>query len=323
MFRTEISPAPSFQKISLKSRIFTIGSCFSSHIGEKLTSNKFGVFANPFGVIFNPCSIFKVLQLTEAQATPAENGYINREGIHYHYDFHSTFSDPDLDTLRLALEKSITTAFDHLQTANWLLITFGTAFVYRQKENNEVVANCHKVPADQFTRHLLKVGEITASFHQLYKKLKLVNPGLKIILTVSPVRHIKDTLPLNSVSKSTLIIACKEICDQFSEVGYFPSYEIMLDDLRDYRFYEADMLHPNKVAVNYIWEKFAHTNFDDETLGFLNEWEKVLQALKHRPFHPNSPSHQAFIMKTIQRLDDLKEKVDVSHEIQSLNAQLL
>jgi hypothetical protein len=323
MFRTEISPAPSSQKITLKSRIFTTGSCFSNHIGEKLAANKFGVVANPFGVIFNPLSIFKVLGLAEINGEPGVQGYIDQQGICYHYDFHSGFSHPDRGSLELKLKETIATASGHIKMADWLLITFGTAFVYQQKENNEVVANCHKVPADQFTRRLLKLGEITAGFEQLYTKLKQANPKLKIILTVSPVRHIKDTLPLNNVSKSTLVVACNEICDQFSGVSYFPSYEIMLDDLRDYRFYEADMLHPNKVAVNYIWKKFSQTYFDDVTLEFLNEWEKILQALEHRPFHPTSPSHQSFIVKTIQRLDGLKEKVDVSHEIQSLKAQLL
>ncbi len=181
-----------------------------------------------------------------------------------------------------------------LQESDWLIITYGTSWVYRHKDNGSIVANCHKQPASWFMKELLNVDEIVSSFEQLMAALKVFNPDLKVILTISPVRYTKDTLEGNSVSKSVLRVACENILRAQPDVYYFPAFEIMMDDLRDYRFYKADMIHPSEVAEDYIWEKFAASWFDDQLLAFVSSWKQILQALQHRAFHPDPKRTSSF-----------------------------
>jgi hypothetical protein len=209
-----------------------------------------------------------------------------------------------------------------LAGAEWLMITYGTAWVYERKETGEVVANCHKMPNTLFTKSLLSQQAIADSFDAVYKELKKFNPAIKIILTLSPVRHVKDTLELNSVSKSVVRAACHVISGSFADVSYFPAYEIMMDDLRDYRFYKADMIHPTDVAEEYIWEKFSEKYFSVELKLFLSQWKEIQQAINHRPFHPTSVAHQSFLKETLKRLESLKEMVDVEDELTLIKSRL-
>jgi hypothetical protein len=323
VFRTELTLSPSPNAISHQTPVLTTGSCFAQAIGSRLQRGKFKALTNPFGVIFNPLSVFRLLQYSIRQELPAEHTYLERQGIHLNYDLHSDFSSPDKVALQEKIRLTIAQCHKFLKESRYLILTLGTAIVYERQDNGETVANCHKMPASTFSKKLLSAAEITDAFQHIYKELKQFNPELKIIVTVSPVRHIKDTLELNTVSKSTLRLVTHELQKQYAEVEYFPSYEIMLDDLRDYRFYHRDMLHPTEQAEDYIWERFGTCYFRQETQDLLKRWEKLRQAVNHRPFHPESEVHQHFLKKTIQQLETLAEQIDVSKEIETLKQQLL
>jgi GSCFA family len=321
-FRTEIKIDKAKHCINLKHDILTTGSCFSDAIGHKLDENKFSVAVNPFGATYNPISIHKILRASLNNAYPAPHSYFEHNGLFAHYDFHSAFSNPEKGELEEAVKLTIRDTHSFLKTAHWIVITYGTAWVYKRNETGDVVANCHKVPAQNFTKELLTEKKIVESFQAFYQNLKAVNPSCKIILTVSPVRHIKDSLPLNGVSKAVLRSACHSIGELFREVQYFPAFEIMMDDLRDYRFYKTDMLHPSADAEEYIWQKFTDTFFDNPTQDFLVRWKPIFAALHHRPFHGQSNSHQSFLKKLLQELSDLRGTVNVDAELASVNAQL-
>lgn len=323
MFRTALIPHPSKEKISLSAPILSIGSCFSDCMGERFLTHKFNALANPFGTVYNPVSIFKLLNYTEASSYPDAGTYVETQEMCANFDFHSSFSTSHLPDIRQNIHAAIDKAANHLKKTEWIIITFGTAFVYRRTDNNELVANCHKLPASYFSKDLLTQEVIIDAFKTWYDKVQASRPDLKIILTVSPVRHIKDSLEQNSLSKAILRVACGELSKAHAAVQYFPSYEIMMDDLRDYRFYKSDMIHPTKDAEDYIWQKFAGAYFDEETQRFIEEWNKILKAIKHRPFNAASAGHQKFLNETIARLNRLKNKVDVSNEIHVLQDQLV
>jgi hypothetical protein len=323
IFRTELRIAPSDTFISHKTRVLTTGSCFADAIGSRLAHHKFQVSVNPFGVLYNPVSIHKALHYALENRLPHENTFTRSGELHANYDFHSELSSPDAGLLQQKITGTITRTNHYLRSTEWLFITYGTAWVYRRKDTGDIVANCHKMPASFFEKQLLSEDEIVGSFEALYQSLKQINPGTKIILTVSPVRHIKDTLELNSVSKAVLRLACYAIGQQFSDVMYFPAFEIMMDDLRDYRFYQADMLHPSEQAEDYIWEKFGERYFSTETRSFLQRWDSLRAALNHKPFHPGTTAHQQFLRETLKKLEELLGAVDVTDEIAHIKNQLI
>ncbi|MBL3655572.1 GSCFA domain-containing protein [Fulvivirga sediminis] len=322
MFRTEINIPSSPKKIDLSTPILSIGSCFSDCIGNRFKDNKFQALANPFGTVYNPISIFKLLAYSLNKEYPAEDTYISTGNLQANYDFHSSFSSVDKDAVAEGVKSSIDKTHSQLLKCKWLIITFGTSFIYRRKDNHEIVANCHKVPSKHFTKELLSQAEMIQEFSVLLKKLQKINPALNIILTVSPVRHIKDTLEQNSVSKSILRTLCHELSTSNQNIHYFPSYEIMMDDLRDYRFYKGDMIHPTEVAEDYIWGKFADTYFTSDTQQFLKKWSKLRRAIHHRPFNLESEEHQKFIHETINKLNQLSQQIDLTTEIEGLKKQI-
>jgi len=322
MFRTEINIQPSENKFSLQSPILSIGSCFADRMGDRLSNSKFLALNNPFGVIFNPISIFRLLDQAVKTKASDTSLVVQSQGMYYHYDVHSEiYGNSSVEVLaKLDLLREETAQF--LQIADWLIITLGTAFVYTKKDTGDIVANCHKVPNSFFNKRLLSVDEIEQGYESMIDNLKRLNPNLKVLLTVSPVRHIKDTIELNSVSKALLRVACENIIQKHKNTFYFPSYEIMMDDLRDYRFYSSDMLHTNDVAEEYIWTKFSETYMEDETIEFISEWEKVRRSLEHRPFHPGSSNHRSFLEKTLEKLQKLHFQADMTDEIQFIEQQL-
>lgn len=290
-------------------RIVTAGSCFADNIGQKVFESKFKVLANPMGVCYNPMSIHKSFLTQEVD----EALFVESQGTWRHFDFHSKFGEIDRSKVLQNLMSRLQSVaqFD----ADVVMMTYGTAWVYRRQ--GKIVANCHKRPGSEFEKVLLTPEEIVESFSDLHKKIKK-----KIILTLSPVRHVKDTLELNQVSKSVLRVAIHEIKKKFPEVDYFPAYEIVMDDLRDYRFYDADMIHPSQVAIDYIWEKFGEQYFSAETKQLNARWEKVSQSISHRAFHPESKEHLAFLKKTLSDLHELKTRLDVSKEIEEIERRL-
>lgn len=322
MFRTEINIQPSEHRIGLQSPILSVGSCFADRMGDRLSQNKFLALNNPFGVIFNPISIFRLLDQAVKTSPSDTSLVVQSQGMFYHYDVHSEiYGNSSVEVLaKLDLLREETAQF--LQIADWLIITLGTAFVYTKKDSGDIVANCHKVPNSFFNKRLLSIDEIEQGYDSMISNLKKLNPGLKVLLTLSPVRHIKDTLELNSVSKSLLRIACENIIRAHANTFYFPSYEIMMDDLRDYRFYASDMLHTNDVAEEYIWTKFSEAYMEDETIEFISEWEKVRRSLEHRPFHPGSSNHRSFLEKTLEKLQKLHFQADMTDEIRHIEQQL-
>jgi hypothetical protein len=309
--------------MGISDRILTIGSCFADIMGSRLRSAKVTTLANPFGNLYNPYSIFKAIQYAIANELPTANTFLQHQDVFLNYDFHSELSSLRQDKLLSQLTEIIGTSHNFIKNAQWLILTFGTAWVYTQKDTGEVVANCHKQPKALFTKSLMTQKQIMSSFDSFYHDLRQLNPAIKIILTVSPVRHLNDTLELNSVSKSVLRTSCYTIVQENPEITYFPAYEILLDDLRDYRFYKPDMIHPNIVAEDYIWSSFTTSYFDPSLLDFLHTWRNIQNALAHKPFHPTSIAHQAFLKELLATLEGFRGMVNVEEEITQIKAQLL
>ena len=323
-FRTEIEPVDAGFKINLCDKVMTVGSCFSEVMGNRLSENKLNCLCNPFGTVFNPSSIFKLLRHSLSKQPVYRHLFVEGADSNWnHYDFHSRFNADS----RIALENELSAVYEEvfqtLRTCNVLIITLGAASVYELRANNQVVANCHKQPQQLFNKRLLTLKEIQRDFQQFYDILRMVNSRAKIILTVSPVRHTRDGLKTNSVSKSILRTACHLIEQENQNVSYFPSYEIMMDDLRDYRFYKPDLIHPNEMAEQYIFERFAETHFSPELNNFVAEWQQIRNSLSHRPFRKESPAHQTFLNKLLDKLNHYKEHVNLSSEIEEVRSQLV
>lgn len=321
-FRTEVHIPPASTKISLHTQILSLGSCFADVMGARLQHNKFKAMVNPFGVIYNPVSILKLLEVAIAKKDLPEELFWQYQGLWYHYDLHSEIVGSTAGELLKKTKHLLAEVTQFIASTDVLLLTLGTAFVYRLKETNTVVANCHKAPASLFSKALLTVTETTQAVSALYNLLKTIRPDIHIILTVSPVRHVKDGIPENQVSKCVLRVACHEAGLQCSQLTYFPAYECMLDDLRDYRFYKKDMLHPTEVAEEYIWEKFVDVYMEQGTKEFLKDWESVAKAMAHTPFHPQSEAHQAFLRKTREKLIQLRAYVNVDAELELITNQI-
>lgn len=320
-FRTEMIPVLK-KNIDRKSAIITLGSCFSDAIGSKLKENKFETLVNPFGTVYNPISIHRLLANAIQAKYPTKETYLRSQDIYFNYDFHSRFFSSSEDDLVHQIKSVVDTSHQFLRKTRVIVITYGTSFVYQRNDNHHIVANCHKVPGKEFTKRLISSEEIVSSFKNLFDIIQEHISLDRIILTVSPVRHVKDTLERNNLSKAVLRVACEQIEGQFPSVEYFPSYEIMMDDLRDYRFYKRDLIHPTDQAEDYIWERFAHTYFSESTLKLLREWDGIQKAMAHRPHQVNGVSHQAFLLETIKRLEEIKPHFDVESEITKLKSLL-
>lgn len=322
-FHTELTPEALPVRVRLSDRIVTVGSCFAEVMGRQLSDSKLNVTNNPFGTIFNPVSISKLLLLALEGGQPDETLYVEREDVWFHYDFHSTLWATSQAELRQKLTDQLYIVGEMLRRADWLILTLGTAMVYRHIDTAQVVANCHKMPGTLFEKYLYQIDPVRDVLTTLMKTLRRANPTLKVLLTVSPVRHTRDTLPLNQASKATLRVVCHELTVWHDFVHYFPAYELMVDDLRDYRFYEADLIHPNAIAHEYIFQKFAGSAFDNELRGFIAEWAGVRKALAHRPLQSESAAHRAFLNSLLKRLDTLRDLVNVDAERATVLEQLV
>jgi lysophospholipase L1-like esterase len=321
-FHTELTPSTLPISIGLNDQIVTVGSCFAEVIGGQLADYKLAVTNNPFGTVFNPVSISKLLIMSLRDQLPDEQLYVERDGIWFHHDFHSSHWAHSLEELRNRLMVVLSETGTALRDANWLMLTLGSAIVYRHIETEQVVANCHKMPGQQFEKYLYQIDHLRAEFNTLLRMLRRANPRLQILLTVSPVRHTRDTLLLNSVSKATLRLLAHELTVWHDWIHYFPAFEIMQDDLRDYRFYEADMIHPNAQAQDYIAEKFAQSAFDADLRAFVGEWASIKKALAHRPLYGQTSAHRRFLTHTLARLQALPARIDVSAELAEVRTRL-
>lgn len=323
-FRTTFHIPESDFKINHQHKILTIGSCFSDEMGNRLVDLKFDGLINPFGIIFNAYSIQNLIERS------IDKRYFTTDDVHQNgeqffcFDVHSSFNALSKDEVLINLNLTLDRVHHQIQNCDVLILTLGTSWVYERIDTAEIVANCHKVEAKQFKKVLLTTEENFKSMDLIAFEITKINPNVKIIITVSPVRHIKDGIVENNVSKARLLDALYQLDLKYKQVNYFPSYELVMDDLRDYRFYKEDLIHPTNQAVEYIWEKFGETYFENSTQTIIQKISKINSALNHRPFNEESTSHQKFLQKTMQMINELEkgQKLDFQQEKEILRTKI-
>ena len=311
-------PVPSFaQKIVYADPVLLIGSCFAENIGEKMQQYKFNVNINPHGVLYNPASIATALKsyMKNKQLEAGELFFAN--DVWNSWQHHSRFSNSNKQACLQTINDHISAAHAYLKNARWLFITFGSAFAYTSTSTHRIVGNCHKVPQKEFSKSLLSVSGIVDEYTKLLVDLRNINPALQVVFTVSPVRYVRDGVVENNVSKGILLQAVQELVKNKDAV-YFPAYELVIDDLRDYRFYKADLVHPNEQAIDYVFERLKTAAFADETIILFEKIRDILAAKQHRPFNEATPQHVKFKATYLERCRQLQNEhphLDLGEEL--------
>jgi hypothetical protein len=322
-FRTKVELPASLPPVTHAGQILLLGSCFAENMGRQLAENKFRVDVNPFGILYNPFSVSTALvEILKGKVYQEEdlfaykeiirNKEYNKQDLFAYKDLwhspmhHGSFSAATAGEVIRNINHRLQQAHKTVHQLDWLMLTFGTAYVYEQKETGRVVSNCHKLPESNFNRRLLSVDEIVNEYTSLIAGMTARNPNLKVLFTVSPIRHIRDGMHANQLSKSTLLLTIDRLQQLFpKQVFYFPAYEIVLDELRDYRFYADDMLHPSPLAVNYLWKCFSDSFFSAETKQVMTEVEDIRKDMAHKPFHPESEAYQRFLGQIVLKIERL------------------
>lgn len=307
--QTEIPLQPEKNQIDYSSKIVLMGSCFTENIGAKFEYYKFQNFQNPFGVLFHPVAIEKLVTRAINDEVFTEADLINHNEQWHCFEVHSQHSSSNKKELLQTLNTQLKAFKNYLEKASHIIFTFGTAWVYRFIETDAIVANCHKIPQKKFLKELLTVEDVTAAIDNTLTLIKSINPTVTSIITVSPVRHIKDGFVENMQSKAHLLSGIHQAIDGKNQAFYFPSFEIMLDELRDYRFYNDDMLHPNKLAIAIIWDRFKHVWVASQTESQQKEIESIQSGLQHRPFNPSSEAHQKFQILLQKKIETLQKEL--------------
>jgi len=317
-FRTLVPVKQMPFTLSHTDKVMVLGSCFAENTGQKMLESGFRISLNPFGVLYNPASVGMALYRMLANQPFLDEELVEYEGYFHSFSHHGSFSGTD----RKATLKHINQAFNQavldLKDATCLMITFGTAWVYALPSTDQIVANCHKLPEDHFMRRRLSSDEIVFFYTELFEKIFELKPDLKVVFTVSPIRHWKDGVHENTLSKSILHMAIEDLCECFENITYYPAYELVMDDLRDYRFYAEDMLHPAPTAQRYIWDHFAESFFSKPTRETLRQVQQIRKAMQHKPFHPGDEAHIRFAKKNIAVLEMLRlsaPELDLTEEI--------
>lgn len=305
--QTQLPVEPSSSQFGYEDKLLLLGSCFSNNMGRKLDQYKFQVVSNPFGIIFNPIAIQQVIHNAVTNYTYTEEDVFELDGIWKSFVAHSDLNANSRLQAVINLQEAQQELRNRLLEASHLFITLGTAWVYQLIATNEVVANCHKAPQKQFKKRLLSVQELTESLSQIMRDARDINPNITITFTVSPVRHLKDGFIENTRSKAHLISAVHDVIET-QNGNYFPVYEILMDELRDYRFYASDMLHPSSQVLDYIWERFVAVYVLEKAQQTWKEVAAIQQARNHKPFNPSSEAHQSFLVKLDQRITLLQKK---------------
>ncbi len=307
-FNTPVALNESGTKISYHTQSMMIGSCFSENIGRNLQECCMPITVNPFGILYNPSSIANCLKHIITQKKFTDQDLFEREGLFHSFSHHSSFSNSNPKTVLDQINKHSLEAYNRLKQASHLFITFGTAWVFENKKSGAIVSNCHKVPASEFVQYRLTVSQIKEEWIALIDQLKALNPNLHLVFTVSPIRHLKDGAHENQLSKSSLLLAIDELIKHFGNelISYFPAYELQLDELRDYRFYANDMLHPSELALEYFREKFSAVFLEKDSQQVKEAIEKLLQAAKHRPFNASEKVYRDFITLQLEKINQLK-----------------
>lgn len=311
------------QKISYSDNIFLIGSCFTDHIGRRLQELKFNILQNPNGILFDPVSVSKSLNsyIDLKQYNHPDLFYLNE--LWQSWNHHSVFSGMSVPEVINRINLSQAKAHEHLKKSAWLIITLGSSFLYQLTENNQPVANCHRAPGQWFKKHLLFASETIQSLEETIQKLQVFNAGIKIIFTISPVRHIRDGVVENNRSKAALIEAVHHLTEKYEHIYYFPAYELVIDVLRDYRFYDIDLVHPNYAATEFVFDKFEDAYISEETKVFAEEIKKIVNGYKHKPFQPETEKHKLFLRNMLENVKSLQNKLsylDFSREISFFSA---
>jgi len=324
-FRTQVELPQKETEIRHTEQIMFFGSCFTENIGKLLQENKFRCDVNPFGILYNPLSIASALyQLMDREVYGEKDLFMAHGRWHswmHHSDFSSSLQEETLEKINSRFVK----AKKRIAKTDWLMVTFGTSYVYINKETQTVVGNCHKMPERIFMRSRLDVKTIVEEWQAVLKKCREVNPNLKVLFTVSPIRHVKDGMHGNQLSKATLLLAIDELCRTCTDCFYFPSYEIVMDELRDYRFYADDMLHPSRMAVEYLWECFSLCYFSASTRGIIKEWGDIRKGIEHKPFAPQSEAYHNFLSQIVLKITRIKEKfpyLEVQKELELCECRL-
>lgn len=310
--------------LTYKDNILLTGSCFTEHIGNYLLDVKFNVLQNPNGILFDPISVCSSLvsYIQNKQYKEEDLFYLNESW--HSWQHHSRFSNADKEECLRTINESQRTAYVFLQKANWLIITLGSSFNYKLIDSSVTVANCHKAPAQTFIKHLCTIEETVTALDQTIHQLFHFNPGLKIIFTISPVRHLRDGVVENNRSKARLIEAVHHLVNKFDKLYYFPAYELVIDVLRDYRFYDIDLAHPNYAATQFVLEKFTENYFDEATQALMTEIKKIIVAKKHTPFNPHSQQHKKFLHTYFEKTKQLQQEypwLDFKEEIEYFSKQ--
>jgi len=325
-FRTALKAITYPFSLTHQDHLLLLGSCFTENIGQYLAQYKFSPTINPFGILYNPISILDNLQRVFKEEKIGVDGLFQQGEFWYSHLHHSQIFAENRVVLQQKIDTIDQATFQQLKEGNRLILTFGTAKVYHHKKWGGIVANCHKIDAQSFDSQILTIDAIINRYLPFLQQIKAKNKNLEVIFTLSPVRHIRDGIIENQRSKAILLAAIHEICDQLSFTHYFPSYEIMMDDLRDYRFYENDLIHPSKMAIEYIWNYFQSSFFNESTQQLNQKIHALRQAAHHRAFHPHSAAHQTFLKKQLKKLEQLfKENnhLDLTVERQLLENQLV
>lgn len=287
-----------------------IGSCFTENVGNRMANLKYDVDINPFGILYNPVSVAIGLQMLLAEKEFVASDLIQHDSIWHSFFHHGRFSSPKQEETLKAINSRMKSSANYLRNTDFLLITFGTAWVYNYKKTGQTVSNCHKIPAREFDRSRLQVHKIVDEYIYLLNKIRKVNPQVKVVFTVSPIRHWSDGAIENQRSKSTLLLAIDEIIQKVGTdfCTYFPAYEIVMDELRDYRYYNEDMIHLTDVAVNHIWEKFTESLIDRKSMETANRVNKFLMARSHRPQQKGSVEYKKFILTTLKQMQSFSSE---------------
>jgi lysophospholipase L1-like esterase len=314
--QTKIPLTPQENQIDYNSKVLLLGSCFVENIGQKLNYFKFHILQNPFGILFHPIAIEKlIVRAINETLFKEEDVYYHNEQWHC-FEVHSSVSASEKEDLLELLNNKLLNFRKFLLSASHIIFTYGTAWLYRFIKTDTIVANCNKIPQKKFTKELLSVEEVTATIDNFISQIKKVNPKVIFINTISPIRHLKDGVVQNTRSKAHLISAIHSILSHqvlLTDIGtrnvhYFPSYEIMMDELRDYRFYKEDMIHPNKTAISILWSAFSEVWIAEDTKDLQKEISTIQAGLQHKPFNPESKAHQLFLQDLNARIKKLQKK---------------
>lgn len=307
-FYTSVSIPPAPTKIDFASKVLFMGSCFAENMGSYLQACKFRVCCNPFGVVYNPLALSENLMKLIRKDRFTENDLSFYNELWYSYSHYTLFSDTNREECLNSINSQFLHAKKFISEADVLYLTLGTSWTYRLKETGAIVANCHKIPASKFDRFNASVPEMANALAVSVSAIRNINPSLKVVFTVSPIRHWNDGAIENQRSKAALILTIAALQDELADIYYFPAYEIMMDELRDYRFYAADKLHPSEEATEYLREKFTSVFLADETKNLLRSIEKILDSVKHKPRFPSTKAYRKFIDNVAANIYRLKEK---------------